>query len=92
MSLERTSNNLACGFQCFSCLFCARFALLKTGHSNQNLTKKGLKIKSFLQKTLKFFGCERFSLDTLNSEQKPSVKKTVNRAGQKPLDRPVNRR
>ena len=30
--------------QCFLCLFCARFALLKTGHSNRNLIKKGLKI------------------------------------------------
>ena len=27
---------------------------------------------------------ENFSLDTLNSEQKPSVKKPVDRAGQKP--------
>ena len=55
ISLERTSNNLACALQCFLCLFCPRFALLKTGHSNRNLTKKGLKIESFLQKTQKFF-------------------------------------
>ena len=31
-------------------------------------------------------------LDELNSEQKPSVKKPVDRADQKPVDRPVNRR
>ena len=55
ISLERTSNNLACALQCFFCLFCACFVLLKTGHSNRNLTKKGLKIESFLQKTKKFF-------------------------------------
>ena len=30
---------------------------------------------------------ENFSLDTLNSEQKPSVKIPVDRAGQKPVDR-----
>ena len=41
--------------QCFLCLFCACFALLKTDHSNRNLIKKGLKIESFLQKTQKFF-------------------------------------
>ena len=43
---------------------------------------------------------ENFLLNTLNSEEKPSVKKTVDRAGQKPVeragqkpvDRPVNRR
>ena len=35
---------------------------------------------------------ENLPLDTLNSEQKTSVKKTVDRAGQKPVDRPVNRR
>ena len=79
----------------FLCLFCARFALLKTGHSNRNLIKKGLKIELFLQKTQKFFcvfylrplskvkiltphpfppSFKKFSLDTLNSEQKPSVK------------------
>ena len=34
---------------------------------------------------------ENFPLDTLNSEQKTSVKKTVDRAGQKPVDRPVDR-
>ena len=35
---------------------------------------------------------EKFLLDALNSEQKPSVKKKpVDRAGQKPVDRPVNR-
>ena len=56
ISLERTSNNLACALQCFLCLFCARFALLKIGHSNRNLTKKGLKIESFLKKkTQRFF-------------------------------------
>ena len=97
ISLERTSDNLACALQCFLCLFCPRFALLKTGHSNRNLTKKGLKIESFLQKTQKFFCVfflrppskvtnfntspnppfENFSLDTLNSEQKPSVKKQL---------------
>ena len=95
-------NNLVCALQCFLCLFCARFALLKTGHSNRNLTKKGLKIESFLQKTQKFFCVfflrlpskvtnfntspmppppfwKLFLLDTLNSEQKPPVKKPVNR-------------
>ena len=111
ISLERTSNNLACALRCFLCLFCARFALLKTGYSNRNLTKKGFKIESFLQKVflLFFFSeipiqshnvntspmpppFENFSLDTLNSEQKTSVKKPVDRAGQKPVDRPVNRR
>ena len=35
---------------------------------------------------------ENFSLDALNSEQRASVKKLVNRADQKPVDRPVNRR
>ena len=91
ISLRRTSNSLACALQCFLYLFCVRFALLKTGLSNRNLTKKGLKIESFLQKTQKFFFLrppskvtnfntstmppfENFSLDTLNSEQKPSVK------------------
>ena len=95
ISLQRTSNSLACALQCFLCLFCVRFALLKTRLSNRNLTKKGLKIESFLQKTPKFFfpfffrdprpkspiltpqPCspfENFSLDPLNSEQKPSVK------------------
>ena len=34
ISLERTSNNLACALQFFLCLFCARFALLKTRFSN----------------------------------------------------------
>ena len=34
---------------------------------------------------------ENFSLDTLNSEQKPSAKIPVDRAGQKPVDRPVDR-
>ena len=34
ISLERTSNNLACALQFFVCLFCARFALLKKGLSN----------------------------------------------------------
>ena len=97
ISLERTSNNLACALQFVLCLFCARFALLKTGLINQNLTKQGLKIESFLQKTQKFFCVfflrppskvtnfktssmppsapfENFSLKTLNSEEKPSVK------------------
>ena len=55
ISLERASNNLACALQFFLCLFCARFALLKTGLSNQNLTKKGLKIELFLQKNAKNF-------------------------------------
>ena len=55
ISLERTSNNLACALQCFLCLICARFALLKTGHSNRNLTKNDIKIESFLQKSQKFF-------------------------------------
>ena len=86
----------------FYALFCAHFALLKTGLSNRNLTKKGLKIKSFLQKVQKFFlpfffldprqksqiltphPCsppfENFLLDTMISEQKFSVKKTVNRS------------
>ena len=111
ISFERTSNNLACALQCFFCLFCARFALFKTGYSNRNLTKRGLKIEAFLQKTqiffLRFFILRppskvtnfntshmppppfgNFSLDTLISEQKPSVKKPVDRAGQKPVDRP----
>ena len=35
---------------------------------------------------------ENFLLDTLNSEQKFSVEKPVDRAGQKPVDLPVNRR
>ena len=48
ISLERTSNYLACALEFFLCLFCARFVLLKTGHSSRNLTKKGLKIESFL--------------------------------------------
>ena len=48
ISLERTFNNLACALQFFLCLFCARFVLLKTGHSNRNLTKNGLKIESCL--------------------------------------------
>ena len=102
--IKRTSNNLACTLQCFLCLFCARFALLKTGHLNRNLTKKGLKIESFLQKIAKVFRFfflrppskvtnfntspmppfENFFLDTLNGEQKPFVKK--------PVDRPVNQR
>ena len=32
---------------------------------------------------------ENFSLDTLSSEQKPSLKKLVDRAGQKPADQPA---
>ena len=67
ISLESTSNNLACALQFFLCLFCARFALLKTGLLNQNLTKKGLKIESFLQKTQKFF-CIFFSDPRLKSQ------------------------
>ena len=55
ISLERTSNNLACAFLFFLCLFCACFALLKTGISNQKLIEKGHKIELFLQKTQKFF-------------------------------------
>ena len=55
ISLQRTSNSSACALKCFLCLFCVRFALLKTGLSNRNLTKKGLKIESFLQKTQNFF-------------------------------------
>ena len=35
---------------------------------------------------------ENFSLNALNSEEKPSVKKPVDRADQKPVDRPVKRR
>ena len=42
ISLERTSN-LPCALQWFLCVLCVHFALLKTGHSNRNLTKKGLK-------------------------------------------------
>ena len=34
LSIEKTSNNLACALQFFLRLFCARFALLKTGLSN----------------------------------------------------------
>ena len=34
---------------------------------------------------------ENFSLDALNSEQKPSVEKPFDRAGHKPVDRRVNR-
>ena len=41
--------------QFYLCLCCARFALLKTGHSNKNLSQKGLKIELFLQKTQKLF-------------------------------------
>ena len=55
ISLERTPNNLAYALQFFLCLFGARFALLKTGLSNRNLIKKGLKTESFLQKTQNFF-------------------------------------
>ena len=35
------------------------------------------------------FPFENFLLDALRSEEKPSVKKTVDRAGQKPVDRPA---
>ena len=93
ISLERTSNNLAWALQCFLLLFCARFALLKTGFSNRNLTKKLLKLSHFCKKRKNFLrlksqiltphpcppAFENFSLNTLNSEEKPSVKKTVNR-------------
>ena len=34
ISLKTMSNNLACALQFFLCLFCTRFALLKTGLSN----------------------------------------------------------
>ena len=110
ISFERTSNNLACALQRFLCLFCARFALLKTVLSNRNLNKKGLKIESFLQKKkkklfLRFFlrppskvtnfntlpmppPFENFSFDTLNSEQKPSLKKT-GRPGRSKTGRPA---
>ena len=54
ISLERTSNSLLCTFQRFLCFCCAHFALLKTGVSKRNLTRKGLKIESFLQKTQNF--------------------------------------
>ena len=53
ISFERTFNYSTCVLQFFLCLFCARFALLKTGLSNQKLAEKGLKIESFLPKTLK---------------------------------------
>ena len=55
MSLEKSLNNLASALQFFLCLFSARFALLKTGHSNKSLSRKGLKIELFLQKTQKLF-------------------------------------
>ena len=95
ISLERMSNNLACALQLFLCLFCARFALLKTGLSKR---KKILKWSHFCKKRkifcVFFFETpskvtnfntsptpppppppfENFSLDTLNSEEKPSVK------------------
>ena len=47
-SLQRTSNNLACALQFFLCLFCARFALLKTGLFKPKFNLKGLKIELFL--------------------------------------------
>ena len=87
------------------CTFCE----FKTGLSNRNLTKKGLKIESFLQKKQKllcvFFlrprpksqiltlhPCppptfENFSLNIVNSEENFSVKKPVDRAGRKPINR-----
>ena len=34
---------------------------------------------------------KEFSLDALNSEQTPTVQKAVDQAGQKPVDRQVNR-
>ena len=40
ISLDRASNTSACALQFVLRLFCARFALLKTGLSNRNLTKK----------------------------------------------------
>ena len=54
------------------------------------------KVTNFNTSPMPFPPFENFSLDTLNSEQKPSVKKPVDRAGQKPIDRagqkPDNRR
>ena len=114
ISSERTFNNLARAHQSFLCLFCARFALLKTRLSNRNSIQKGLKIELFLQKMQKLFCVffsetphpesriltphlcpppfENFLLDVLNSEPKLSVKKPVDRAGQKLVDWPVNQR
>ena len=65
--MRKKSNNLACALQCFLCVFCARFALLKTSVLNQNLTKKGLKIESILQKTQNFF-CVFFRDPCLKSQ------------------------
>ena len=62
------SHNLASALQLFLCLFCARFALLKTGHSNKNLSQKGLKIELFLQKTQKLF-CVFFSETSVQSHK-----------------------
>ena len=44
------------------------FCHVAPGHSNLNLTKKGLKIESFLQKTLKFF-CVFFSETPVQSHK-----------------------
>ena len=74
MSFERTSNNLACALQFFLCLFCARFALLKTGLSNRNLTKKNLKIELFLQKRKNFFFQRPLSeVTNYNTSPMPSI-------------------
>ena len=55
LSVESMSNNLASALLFLLCLFCARSSLLKIVLSNRNLTKKGLEIESFLQKTQEFF-------------------------------------
>ena len=102
---EKTPNNLACALQCFLRLFCARFALLKTGHSNRNLNKKGLRIDLFLQFFLRppsivsNFNTSpmpppfwKFFIRYIEQWTKTFCKKPVDRAGQKPVDRPVNRR
>ena len=93
---KRASNNLACALQFF--YFFAFFLLKKffafffaqnffcvffwdSRAKSQILTPHPCPSSPF----------EDFSLYTLNSEQKPSVKKPVDRAGQKPVDRPVDR-
>ena len=97
ISLERTSNNLVCALQFFLCLFCARCVLLKTGHSNRNLTKKGLKIESFFflrppSKVTNFYTTPvppfwKFFIRYIEQWTKTFCKKTVDRAGHKPVDR-----
>ena len=112
ISLKRTSNNLACALQCFSCLFLCTFCAAKNRSFKPKLNqKKVLKLSHFCKKRKNFFAFffwdprlksqilapypsppfENFSLNILNSEEKPSVKKSVDRAGQKPVDQPVNR-